>query len=92
MRGKKGPQRVSWRIGKAESLNDDIEIKIVHSFPILNGIYDPNTGLNTQDAKIPDERVVMRQRDRVIDEEFDAERFALSCHAFSILDKASSLF
>jgi hypothetical protein len=32
----------------------------------------------------------MRQRDAVIDEEFDSEHFALRCHALAVLDDVAS--
>jgi hypothetical protein len=46
LRGEKCSQRILWRARKPKPLNNDIEIEIVYSFAILNGIYDPDVGLD----------------------------------------------
>ncbi len=90
-RGEEGPQCISRRTGEAEPLHDDIEIEIVHTFAVLHGVDDAHAGLNAQRPETLDEGIVMRQRNGIIDEEFDGERFALWRHALAVLDDASGL-
>ena len=48
-------------------MNDDVKIKVVNPPSILHGVDQPHHGIDSQDGKILDEGIVMRQRDAVID-------------------------
>src|ERR1700730_10302429 len=90
-RGKKRPQRITRYAGEAEALHNDIEIEIVHAVAVLHRVDNSHTGLNAQDPEILDEGVVMRQRNGIIDEEFEGEYFTLWRHALAVPDDVSRL-
>ena len=75
-RGKECSQRIPRRTGEAKPLNDDIEIKILHPLAILHRVHDAHIGFDAQDPEILDEDVMVRQRNRIVDEELYGEGFA----------------